>query len=66
MEKERPWARPWANEEFVDFMYDMNKLATEKYGWSVSGYSFENEEYLELILMPVIDKDGRDSENRKF
>lgn len=54
---------PWENEEFTNFLNDINKLATEKYGWNVDGYHFETNELLELILQPAI---GSDSLNRKF
>lgn len=54
---------PWDKEEFTDFLNDVNRLATEKYGWNVSSYSFEDNEWLEVIFTPAI---GADSVNRKF
>lgn len=54
---------PWDKEEFIDFLNDVNRLATEKYGWNVSGHSFEDNEWLEVVFTPAI---GADSLNRKF
>ena len=54
---------PWESEAFVDFLNDINELATEKYGWNVDGYDFVTNELLELVLQPAI---GSDSLNRKF
>lgn len=51
------------NEEFANFLNDVNELATEKYGWNVDGYEFSSSEVLELLLSPAI---GADAENRKF
>jgi len=51
------------HDEFANFLNDVNELATEKYGWNVSGYDFTDKEILEIILCPAI---GMDSKNRKF
>ena len=56
-------SKPWETAEFIDFMNDMNELATKKYGWNVAGHSFETNEFLTLILIPAL---GADSMNRKF
>ena len=54
--------KPWEKEEFTEFLNELNKL-TNKYGWIIGGYQFENEEWLELVVIP---SDGEDSKNRKF
>ena len=54
---------PWETEAFIDFLNDINELATEKYGWNVDAHNFETDEVLELVLTPAI---GMDSQNRKF
>ena len=54
---------PQKTEEFIDFLNDVNELATEKYGWNVSGHNFETNELFEVIFTPAI---GTDAQNRKF
>ena len=58
---------PWKKDEFVDFLSDINNLATEKYGWNTAGHEFIGEdgkyEILNVCFTPAI---GADAENRKF
>ena len=49
--------------EFTDFLNDINKLSTEKYGWNVGGYEFETDEMLEIVFIPA---SGADADNKKF
>lgn len=55
--------KPWETEDFTDFLNDVNRLATDKYGWNVGGYNFVNNEMMEVVFIPA---GGMDSLNRKF
>ena len=55
--------KPWESEAFTDFLNDVNKLATDKYGWNVAGHNFDDKEWLELFFIPAI---GSDALNKKF
>lgn len=58
---------PWETDEFIEFLNDINELATKKYGWDVTGHQFEGVagkyEILNVCFTPAI---GADAENRKF
>ena len=60
-------SKSFEQESFTDFLNEVNELAT-KYGWNVAGHEFEdpeneNQELLQLILIPSI---GSDALNKKF
>ena len=55
--------KPWEKEEFVEFLNDINELATNKYGWNVGSHNFETNEWLEVVFIPAV---GSDAQNRKF
>ena len=58
-----PNKKPWEKDEFINFLNDVNKIATEKYGWNVDAHFFETDEILTLTLTPAM---GADEKNRKF
>ena len=58
--------KPWETDEFIEFLNDINELATEKYGWNVTGHEFVGVGQYEILNVSFTPAIGADAENRKF